>query len=227
MCCNSSNLKGLNLLGGLSGNKIRSIFYGNSPIHRESNLWKEEMKSFSEVWLLRKTTLFSLDPSGVWELVPKAALAPCCQWGCAPGVFLCSLPGVRCTETPPCPWAGTWRNQRRLWGARRRRWRKTRRRWRSWQQSWQRWRIKPPRWWTSANRLRWVLAPLWAPGKAGKGIKSSLDPTDIPLSLQSNQAVTVVWFYFLYSPGNLSCLGEKLTPGFSREIAGFKSCLNI
>lgn len=156
------------------------------------------MKSFSEVWLLRKTTLFSLDPSGVWELVPKAAAPPRCQWGCVPGLF--SAPFASCeVHKVPCPWAGTWRNARRLCSAPRRSWKEMRRKLKTWQQSWQHWRRKPPRWWTSASRLRWVLAPLRAPGK---GVKSSLCPTETPFSLQSNQAV--VYFHFLYSPGNLS-----------------------
>lgn len=156
MCWSSSNPKGRVLLGGLSGYKMGSIFYGSSPIHRDSKLCKNKLKSFSEVWLLRKTTLFSLDTSGVWELVPKQALPPCCQWDCAPGLF--SVPCASCeVHKDPCPWAGTWRNPRRLCSARRRSWKKMRRKWKTWQQSWQRWRTKPARWWTSAVRLRWVL----------------------------------------------------------------------
>lgn len=223
MCWSSSNLKGLVLLGGLSGYKMGSILYGSSPIHRDSKLCKNKLSHLVRSGCWGRQLCFPWIPleCGSWCLnkhfllvVSEIVLLD---------YFLSHVPRVRCTKIPVPgqepeeirggsaahgegagrKWEGNEKLDSRADNAGGQSQRGDERAQSGWGESW---------------------GPLWAPGKSGRGVKPSLDPTDIPFSLQSNQAVVVMYFRFLYSPGNLSgpSLGKNLRQASPKKLLGSK-----
>lgn len=209
MCWSSSNLKGLILLGALSGNKMGSIFYGSSPLQRDSKLWKKKQSHLVRSGCWGRQLCFPWIPleCGSWCLNQHFLLAASeivllhyFLW--ASQSSLCLGRNLKKSEE------AVQRTEREM------------------EENEKEMKKLTAEMTTLEDKATEVMNECKqaevSPGKSGRGVKSSLCPTDTRFSAEQPGCGNGIFSFFILTwKFILTQFRKKFTPGLPKQVAEF------